>query len=63
MYVKCGSARKQRKCCSEFIGNTVPSIRCIHNIVNKVRYTGSLLDNKPAKKNCVIPKKTRRNWG
>jgi hypothetical protein len=58
-YVKCGSARKcQRKFRSKFPGITFPSTTGIHKLIKKVRYTGSLLDKKSAKKNAVCsPKK------
>jgi hypothetical protein len=50
-YVKCGSGRKcRRKFPCKFPGITVPSTSDIHELSNKVRSTGSLLDKKPAKK-------------
>jgi hypothetical protein len=50
-YVKCGSARKcWRIFCHKFPGIAVSSRTGIHELINKVRCTGSLLDKKPAKK-------------
>jgi hypothetical protein len=37
----------------KFPRNTVPSTRDIHELIKKVRSTGSLLDN-PARKCCVL---------
>jgi hypothetical protein len=65
-YVKCGFARKcRRKFRHKFPGITVPRTTGIHELINKVRATGSLLDKEPAKKNavCLPKKKTRRNRG
>jgi hypothetical protein len=58
-YVKCGSARNyRRKIRRKFLGHTDPSTGCIHELIKKVRSTGSLLDKKPACKNAVfLPKK------
>jgi hypothetical protein len=42
-YVKYGSARN---CQRKFPRNAVPSIRVIHELVNKFRSTGSFLDKK-----------------
>jgi hypothetical protein len=54
-YVKCGSARRcRRKFCRKYPGNTVPSTRGIHKLIDKVRSTGSLLDKKPARKRRVL---------
>jgi hypothetical protein len=60
-YVKCGSARKRwRKFRHKFPEITVPSTTDIHELINKVRSTGSLLDKKPAKNNAVfLPRKTK----
>jgi hypothetical protein len=53
------SARNcHRKFCCKFPRNTVPSIRCIHNLINEVRSTGSLLDKKPANRHREVTKET-----
>jgi hypothetical protein len=53
--VKCGSVRKcRRKFNCKLPGNTLPSIRYIHNPINKVGSAGSLLDKKPAKMCCAL---------
>jgi hypothetical protein len=44
----------QRKFNHKFSGFTVPSIGCIHNIINKARSTESLLDKKAAEKQHVL---------
>jgi hypothetical protein len=47
-YVKCGCTRKcRRNFRRKFTGITGPSTTDIHELVNKVRSTGSLLDKKP----------------
>jgi hypothetical protein len=54
-YVKYGSADKCcRKCCHKFPGYTIASARGIHEHIKEVRFTGSLLDNKCARKLCVF---------
>jgi hypothetical protein len=46
MYVKYGSARKcRRKLQSKFRDERVPSRQAIHNLVNKLRSTGHLIDS------------------
>jgi hypothetical protein len=53
--VKCSSTGKcWRKFCHKFPRVTVPSTIDIHELINKVRSTGSLLGKKPAKKYCVL---------
>jgi hypothetical protein len=53
--VKYGSARKcRRKFCHKFLRNTVPSTRGIHELIKKIRSTGSLLDKKPARECYVL---------
>jgi hypothetical protein len=48
--MKYGSARKcRRKFRRKFPGITVPNTTGIHELINKIWFTGSLLDNKPAK--------------
>jgi hypothetical protein len=56
-YANCGSARKsQREFHHKFTRITVPSTTGIHELINKVRSTGSLLDKKTAKKYSVLTK-------
>jgi hypothetical protein len=53
--IKCGSARKcRRKFRRRLPGITIPSSTGIHEPINKVRSTGSLLDKKPATKRNVL---------
>jgi hypothetical protein len=55
--VKCGSEIKcQRKFRLKHPGNTVPSRRGIHELIKKVRSTGSLLDKKSARNAVRLPK-------
>jgi hypothetical protein len=44
------------RCLHKFSRNTVPSITCIHKLINKARSAGSLLDKKPAEKCFVLTK-------
>jgi hypothetical protein len=54
-YVKSISARKcERKFRRKFPGIPVSSTTGIHELINKVRATGSLLDKKPANKRLVL---------
>jgi hypothetical protein len=54
-YVKCGSARKcRRKFQHKFPRITVPSTTDIHKLIEKVRFTGSLLDKKHAERCNVL---------
>jgi transposase len=54
-YVKYGSARKcRRKFRRKFCDETVPSRQTIHNLVNKVRSTGLLIDKKQKHKRRVL---------
>jgi hypothetical protein len=54
-YVKYGSARKcQRKFRRKFRGERVPSRQIIHNLVNKRRSTGFLIDKKQKHKRRVL---------
>jgi hypothetical protein len=53
LYVKFGSARK---CQRKFPRVTVGRTTGIHEFINKVRSTGSLLDKKPTKKWCMLTK-------
>jgi hypothetical protein len=49
--MKYGSARKcWRKFCFKFLKITVPSTTDIHELINKGRSTGSLVDKKPVEK-------------
>jgi hypothetical protein len=55
--VKFGSARKcLRKFRRKFLGITVPSTADIHKLMNKVGYTGSLLEKKRAENTVCSPK-------
>jgi transposase len=54
-YVKYGSARKcRRKFRRKFCGERVPSRQTIHNLVNKLRTTGLLIENKQKHKRRVL---------
>jgi hypothetical protein len=54
-YVKCGFARKcRRKFRGKFPGTAVPSTIGIHELLNKVRSTGSLPEKKPADRRRVL---------
>jgi transposase len=54
-YVKYGSARKcRRKFRRKFCDERVPSRQAIHNLVNKVRSTGLLIDKKQKHKRRVL---------
>jgi transposase len=54
-YVKYRSAGKcQRKFCHKFCGERVPSKKRIHNLVNKLRTTGFLIDKKTKHKRRVL---------
>jgi transposase len=50
-YVKYGSARKCRR---KFRGERVPSRQTIHNLVNRLRTTGFLIDKKTKQKRRVL---------
>jgi hypothetical protein len=50
-YVKCRSIKCRRKCCDE----RVTSRQIIHNSVNKLGSTGSLIDKKQKHKRPVLP--------
>jgi transposase len=55
IYVKYGSARKcQRKFRIIFRDERVPSRQTIHNLVNKLRTTGLLIDTKQKHKRRVL---------
>jgi transposase len=54
-YVKYGSAGKsRRKFRRQFRGERVPSRQTIHNLVNKLRTTGFLIDKKTKHKRRVL---------
>jgi hypothetical protein len=42
------------KISSKVSWNTVPSIICIHTLINKVRFSASHTDKRPAKKRQVL---------
>jgi hypothetical protein len=59
--VKCGSTSTHKKSHHrKLLGNTIPRIRCSHNLANKARSTETILDKKPAKKQCTHLLKN--NW-
>jgi transposase len=63
-YVKCGSARKcRRKFRRKFRGETVPSRQTIHNLVNKLRSTGLLIDKKQKHKRRVLTEEKLDDMG
>jgi hypothetical protein len=54
-YVQCGSAGKcRRKFRRKFRDERVPSRQTIHNLVNKLRTTGPLIDKKQKHKHRVL---------
>jgi transposase len=54
-YVKSGSARKvRRRFRHKFQNVTVPQRETVHRLVNKVRWTGSVLDRKAESKRRVL---------
>jgi hypothetical protein len=54
-YVKYGSARKcRRKCRCKFHDERVPSKQTVHNLVNKLKTTGLLIDKKQKHKLQVL---------
>jgi hypothetical protein len=55
LYLKCESAGKfWRKFLCRFPGQQLPGKQSIHNLVSKLRKTGSLLDKKPDEKLIVL---------
>jgi len=51
-YESAGKCRRKFRC--QFPGEPVPSRQSIHNLVNKLKRTGSLLDKKPDRKRTVL---------
>jgi hypothetical protein len=57
-HVKYVSARKRwRKCRRKFRGERVPSRQTIHNLVNRLRTTGLLIDKKQKRKCRIFSEK------
>jgi hypothetical protein len=64
IYVKYGSARKcRRKFRCTFRDERVPSRQTIHNLVNKLRTTGLLIDKKQRHQHGVITKEKLEKTG
>jgi hypothetical protein len=60
-YESAGKCRRKFQC--QFPGEPVPSKQSIHNLVNKLKTTGSLLDKKPDRKRTVLREEKLDNIG